>query len=157
MVVSGPARSKRSVGVPPSPCSTSVLVPAGRGARGGTRRGKPASPTGAPQVAQNRVAVPTGEPQRAQVGPEPGALRRRPQCGQNGRARVARAPQKGQVSDSPAATPTAAARGRVPGIAVTSPFSPADPSLGLPQSMQTRAPGSLSRPPSVQAVTGSGN
>jgi len=60
----------------------------------------PSSATAAPHVAQNVVAGPTGDPHRAHVGPEPGAVRRRPQCGQNGRAVVAELPQKGQRTDS---------------------------------------------------------
>lgn len=97
-------------------------------------------------MAQNVVAVPTADPQRAQLGPEPGALRRRPQWGQNGRAALARPPQNGQGTDSPAATAAAAARGRFPGGVVAPPFMPVDWSIGLPQSIQTGAPGSLSRP-----------
>jgi len=104
------------------------------------------SPTGAPQVAQKLAVDATAEPQRPQLGPEPGALRRRPQCGQNGRAAVARPPQNGQVRHSLATTPTVATRERVPGIEVPPPFSPVDWSIGLPQSIQTCAPGSLSRP-----------
>jgi hypothetical protein len=147
MVVSGAARSKRCAAVPASSSRTSAMLPAGRAAPGETRRADdPVSPTGAPQVAQNRLTVPTGAPQRPHDGPEPGALRRRPQCGQNGRDALARPPQNGQVSDSPAATPTAAASGRVPGIEVAPPFNLVDWLIGLPQSMQNCAAGSLSRP-----------
>src|SRR6266566_4409856 len=144
MVVSRPARSKRCAGVPASSSSTSVMLPPAGAAPGETRRASPVSPMGAPQVAQNRVAVPTAEPQRPQLGPEPGALRRRPQWGQNGRAALTRAPQNGQGSDSPAATATAAARGRVAGFEVAPPVMPVDRSMGLPQSIQTGAPGSES-------------
>jgi hypothetical protein len=146
MVVSGPVRSKRCAGVPASSSSTSAILPTVRAAPGETRRADTVSPTGAPHAAQNRLTAPTGAPQRPQDGPEPGALRRRPQCGQNGRDALARPPQNGQVSDSPAATPTAAASGRVPGIEVAPPFNLVDWLIGLPQSMQNCAAGSLSRP-----------
>lgn len=63
----------------------------------GARGGAAASTNGAPQVAQNRVAVGTGDPQRAQRGPEPGADSRRPQCGQNGSGPLVAAPQNGQL------------------------------------------------------------
>jgi len=45
-------------------------------------------------VGQNFVPAATGDPQRAQLGPDPGAVRRRPQCGQNGSKPLARLPQK---------------------------------------------------------------
>src|SRR5205823_12198511 len=138
--------SKRCAGVPASSSSTRAMLPPERGAPGETRRANPVSPTGAPQVEQKRVAGARGEPQRPQVGPEPGALRRRPQCGQNGRPALARPPQNGQLSHSPAATPTAAASGRVPGIEVASRCDPVDWLIGLPQSIQNCAAGSLSRP-----------
>ena len=100
------------------------MLPPARPTPGETGRADPVPPAGAPQVAQNGVAVPTAEPQRAQLGPEPGALRRRPQWGQNGRAALARPPQNGQETDSPVVTPAAAPSGRVPGFDVAPPFVP---------------------------------
>jgi hypothetical protein len=41
-----------------------------------------ASSSGAPHVAQKFAPAPTGDAQRVQLGPEPGAVRRRPQFGQ---------------------------------------------------------------------------
>ena len=59
-----------------------------RGVTAGERRAW-ASTSGAPQVAQNRVPAGTVDPQRAQLGPEPGAVSRRPHCGQNGNRALA--------------------------------------------------------------------
>jgi len=91
-------------------------------------------------VAQNLFASPTGDPQRAHVGPEPGAVRRRPQCGQNGWDAVADAPQNGQGTASPGfGTTGARATTRVlwPGAASAAiALSPLDLAMGFPQSMQ---------------------
>src|SRR5204862_1402268 len=104
MVVSGLRRSKRCTAAPLSSSSTRTM---GGGALGGgppvaagDRRSGAGSTSGAPHVGQNLVPAATGEPQRPQLGPEPGAVRRRPQCGQNGRRPLARPPQKGHVSAS---------------------------------------------------------
>jgi hypothetical protein len=124
----------------------------GRAGPDGIRRGALASTSGAPQVAQNFVAVPTGEPQRAQLGPDPGAVSRRPQCGQNGWVALARPPQNGQGTGSAGSRATAGrATTRVPGTGAAPPpdaaaLSLVDLPIGLPQSMQNWAPGSLSRP-----------
>ena len=98
MVVSGVRRSKRCTGAPLSSSSTSTMGGgAGAGAppaaAGGDRR-PGASTSGVPQVGQNLVPAATGDPQRPQLGPEPGAVSRRPQCGQNGSRPLARPPQK---------------------------------------------------------------
>jgi hypothetical protein len=134
-----------------------------------------ASPSGAPQVAQNLEPGSSGEPQRRQAAPDPGAVRRRPQCGQKGSCELMGSLQKGQGDD--AATFGAAAAGgddgagcivsgRVPdgdvaggaGLAAgalgdgDAPIDAlaltADAALvrGLPQSMQNAAPASLARP-----------
>jgi hypothetical protein len=92
-------------------------------------------------VAQKRVPAVTGEAQRAQAGPEPGAVSRRPQCGQKGSWELIGEPQKGQAEAAVlgldaggSATPTAAAR------------AAADFVSGLPQSVQNCAPASFWRP-----------
>jgi len=56
----------------------------------------------------------TGDAQRGQLGPEPGAVSRRPQWGQKGCSPLARPPQKGQEIASLWATVERAAA-RVPG------------------------------------------
>ena len=91
-------------------------------------------------MAQNLFASPTGDPQRAHVGPEAGAVRRRPQWGQNGWDAVADAPQNGQGTASPGfGTTGARATTRVlwPGAASAAiALSPLDLAMGFPQSMQ---------------------
>jgi len=96
-------------------------------------------------VAQNRVEAATVEPQRAHVGPEPGAVSRRPQCGQNGNTLLARLPQNGQRIASRAGAAAGGATTRLPDAAAAA-RSAADLPMGLPQSIQNCAPGSLSRP-----------
>ena len=65
------------------------------------RRAAVRSTSSAPQVAQNLIPGGTGEAQRGQLGPEPGAVSRRPHWGQNGCCPLARPPQKGQEIGSP--------------------------------------------------------
>jgi hypothetical protein len=127
-----------------------MAVRAGTGPDG-ARRGTPASTSGAPQVAQKALVGPTGEAHRGQVGPEPGALSRRPHCGQKGWSALARPPQNGQSTDSAGLGATAVrGTGRVPGSDAPAPAAaartPGGPPMGLPQSMQNCAPASLCRP-----------
>ncbi|OLC79670.1 MAG: hypothetical protein AUH78_00015 [Gemmatimonadetes bacterium 13_1_40CM_4_69_8] len=121
------------------------------------------SPSGAPHVAQNLVPDCTAEPQRAQAGPEPGAVSRRPQLGQNGSSSLVGPPQKGHGPGS------AREEGAGPATWVAGMFDawrggpaalpPPPPSAalvrlatapaavsGLPQSMQNCALASLARP-----------
>src|SRR5207247_11247392 len=153
MVVAGLRRSKRCTAAPLSSSSTRTM---GGGALGGgppvaagDRRSGAGSTSGAPHVGQNLVPAATGEPQRPQLGPEPGAVRRRPQCGQNGRRPLARPPQKGHVSASGrVGATTGGATPRVPGTAVptAAALTPEALPMGLPQSIQNCAPASFSRP-----------
>src|SRR2546428_12972923 len=72
----------------------------GAGPVAGDGRAGIGSMSGTPHVGQNFVPALTGDPQRPQLGPEPGAVSRRPQWGQKGSRPLARPPQKGQVSPS---------------------------------------------------------
>ena len=118
--------------------------------------GAATSPSGDPQVAQNRVPGWTVDPQRAHAGPEPGAESRRPQWGQYGNVPSILPLQNGQVRSGAAAAPprsgagfTVSGAGAVasPGTGVgTAFFAAAAMERGLPQSIQKRAPGSLARP-----------
>lgn len=102
-------------------------------------------------MAQNGLLGPTGEAHRGQVGPDPGAVSRRPHCGQKGCSWFVAVPQKGQAAGAPPCDATVG-RGttRVAGDGVVLPaaavFTPADPLMGFPQSMQNCALASLSRP-----------
>src|SRR5256885_16014084 len=72
----------------------------GAGPVAGDGRAGIGSMSGTPHVGQNFVPALTGDPQRPQLGPEPGAVSRRPQWGQKGSRPLARPPQKAQVSPS---------------------------------------------------------
>ena len=119
------------------------------------------SPSGAPQVAQNRAPTPavTGEPHRAHAGPDPGAVSRRPQWAQNGSASSAGWPQKGQVL-TPACsssgvsawsgwsngTPMNCVAGTLRPAALACLAAAAAALIGLPQSIQYCALASFARP-----------
>ena len=124
-----------------------------------------ASPSGAPQVAQNLEPGSSGEPQRRQAAPDPGAVSRRPQCGQNGSCALmgslqngqgAAAPAFGAGGDADADDGGGTARPRVPESGGDDGDAPPIDALaltaaasfvrGLPQSMQKAAPASLARP-----------
>src|SRR5438270_2530433 len=153
MGVSGVGRSERWPGGPVVVGWSGAVGGGGVGGgppvAAGDRRSGAGSTSGAPHVGQNLVPAATGEPQRPQLGPEPGAVRRRPQCGQNGRRPLARPPQKGHVSASGrVGATTGGATPRVPGTAVptAAALTPEALPMGLPQSIQNCAPASFSRP-----------
>ena len=110
--------------------------------------------SGAPHTAQKGVPGVTGDAQRPHVGPEPGAVSRRPQCGQNGSTALTLALQNGQATSPFTGVVAGVATSRVPGTAgaraagatAAAAFTPPDLTTGLPQSIQNRAPASLSRP-----------
>src|SRR6267378_6538968 len=151
MVVSGALRSKRCTGLPRSSTRTSAIAAPAREGPERPRRAAARSASGAPQVAQNLIPGATDDAQRGQLGPEPGAVSRRPQWGQKGCSPLARPPQKGQEIASLWATVERAAA-RVPGTpaappAAVSPPLPAPPEpaealrpvdllMGLPQPIQ---------------------
>jgi len=121
----------------------------GAGPLAGDGRAGIGSMSGTPHVGQNFVPALTGDPQRPQLGPEPGAVSRRPQWGQKGSRPLARPPQKGQVSPSGrVGATTGGATTRVTGIPApaAAALRPVDWTMGLPQSTQNCAPASLSRP-----------
>src|SRR5436309_350562 len=168
MVVSGVARSKRCTGLPRSSSSTRAIVAPGRTDPERPRRAAARSASGAPQVAQNLIPGGTGEAHRGQLGPEPGAVSRRPQWGQYGCSALARPPQNGQETGSLWSRASAErATTRVPGTGVApcavsrsapppppplppphaSAFRPRVLSPGVPPSLPNRGPRASPRPP----------
>src|SRR6266576_2933831 len=153
MVTAAPRPSKRCMTVPVSSSNTRVMVPPVRCPDGDVRTNPcDASVNGAPHVAQKRVSGVRGDAQRAQLGPDPGAVRRRPQCGQNGSPPLAWAPQKGQAPTSGATASCPASWTPRALHAAAAALIPEDFPRGLPQSIQNWAPASLSRPQYVQVT-----